>query len=241
MATLVPFSASIDITAANFPSLVHSFRYANFAFNGGLNSTLTCDISGTVLTAASAPTDNGSSWTGGGEWTGTLTACGTTDILLVLTFLQLGTASAQTNYGGTGGGGADSVMMDDAGYYVYANGGTEYASLGNVTPTASYAIDNCVLALACDWNNGTSTQRAVKYFADADEVLTANNSVPTGDLAEGMTSVANIAMSAVANTKYTGIYAFHITSGLWDAQIIKEGCAWMAANHGSIYPGWRYL
>lgn len=222
----------LEPSATDFPALIAAFDYSGVDFD---NDTITCPISGVVLSGPTF-TDNGNrtftASTGATTVTGTLTTPSASKILVgiqVNSTLQNGNGS---RYGD--GYSDDGLYIQNAISYVNVDA-SNYHTLGALTPTASYAISSCAAGLIVNWAGNATT----KLFCDATYNETVVSGVATGTIAAGITTITQAVTLPTGTNKVGGIYLFEFTSAPSNTEVY-QAMGWMAANSGYVYPGWRY-
>lgn len=232
--------ADLAINATNFPALVHVFNYAGCDFDAG---TITDPINGAVLFHVTGVEDKGDGSFDPGDVTGStgIIAPGTTDCLLVGTIKQAINNNMTFSWGNSATYGIAAKPGEE---YVTTNDGSNYHTLP-ANNLSSTPIANAALAVHVKWADGANGSSA-KYCADSGKSaanIAAQAGVPANSINAGITQANidsitdNAGFPGALAQKITGMYMFKFTDGL--PEDIAEGVAWMANNHGKIYPGWQ--
>lgn len=235
-----PYSdVSLAINNSNFPSLAHAFVHKNFDF---VTKKLSCAVSDLVLDMPGNPVDAGNGWSSANgtivratQLTGTLEAPGTRNTLVMVVWPDLLNANATFQFGSTVSYGIGVKANEE---YVTVNDGADYHTLAATAPSAANV--EAAISVAVDWVNNTSVKRLIETTAGEDAAVVNGSDV--NGITEGISQAQLDALSSplvFPGGTVSGIFVWYFEGAL--PEDITAATAWMAANHGKIYPGWKGL
>lgn len=224
-----------DPTAANFPALKYAFTYDGCDF---VNKTITCPISGMVLTASSL-TDNGDGTFTPNTVTLSKNLVAPHDGISPIDMSLVMVAPTASNNTGTRFGmgdqvaGAGMVLAPEASWVTLTNS-ANYHDIPASNLSAAGALDYCGI-LAISWSGDTS--RKTQYDAGLSSIAQVQGVTAGAGISAGITQAELEADNKLilGSPSYTGLYIFHWTDGIPDDD--KQAAAWMGVNH-RLYPGW---
>lgn len=233
-------SVNNAVNSVNFPALKYAFEYDGCDFD---TNTITCPISGLVLTFSDLDT-NGTNGFSVGATAPTLSknmvAPETKGLVLVAIANSILNSGQSWEMGSpltTQGAGCSSAQgfmlstIDASNYHQYTN---------NSFPANSIADDFCHV-LAADFPNDYSIRATYVVDAIGSEVVEAvGTSVGTGGITLGLSQIfldANqrIVMPTGVGNSIVGFYIFHFENGT--PLDVSSSAAWMGINK-TLYPGW---